>query len=91
MEKEIMMISAVAEIFTYNKTVRSIERERALQHIARFIEQKRGINPITKIGMMAAASRAVELIEQNRNIKDKEAIKVIMQEIPAMLVRIENE
>jgi hypothetical protein len=86
MEEGIKMVSAVAEIFAFRRLNPNIEKEDILQHIANFVATER--DEQTKIAMVAAASKAADMIENNPYLSEKETIRTIMQEIPSILMTV---
>ncbi len=90
MEIKIQMVSTASEVFSYKKKTPDSIHEEVFQHISDYIYQSRIKNERTKIAMIAAAGKAFEMANQNPTVPEKILLKEFMNEIPSILLNIEN-
>jgi len=82
-DKQVHMMSAVTEVLKFRKGNPKVDNEKMMQHISNMAKNIR--NQQTKIGMVAAASKALSIIEIEPNLTDKEVMKKVMNELPNIL------
>ena len=88
-EKGVNMIAAVSKALAFRKNNPRADSEMIMKHVSRFIEATEDDG--AKLGMIAASSRAVYILEREPNLTDKEIIKRVMKELPEIKSRIDEE
>lgn len=91
MEKEIhkqtRMIAAVTEALSFKRKNFTSDNQVILKHIAKFVSVE--ADELTKIGMIASASKALEISERNPAMKEREIIKQVVNELDGIIQQID--
>lgn len=77
MKEEVKIIAAVGEVFSYRKANPKSTKEEVMRHISKFIGHEK--NEKVKIGMVASSSKALDILEREPSLTEKEVMKRIMQ------------
>lgn len=85
MEKdlEIDMISAVSETLSFKKNNPNSNDEEILKHISKFARTFK--NKKTKLGVIAASSKALKIMQRNSQLSDKEVISKVLNQLPLLI------
>jgi hypothetical protein len=83
MEKSVKMIAAASAALYYKRSNPAAGNDALLKYIFGSTRSER--DPEAKIGMIAAASKASEILEKFPNLKDKEILKIVISEMPEMI------
>jgi hypothetical protein len=86
-KKGISMISAASHALKFYRE--SGSHEKAMNRVGRVISDER--NELTKLGMIAAASKALSIAEKNPGLADKQIVNQVMAELPALISSIESQ
>lgn len=89
MEEGVKMVSAITEVLSYRKQNPMAKEEDILHHIFKFARIEK--DKKTKMGMLAAASKTVQIFEKNPRLTEKEVIREVMKELPGILLTINEE
>lgn len=90
MEIQIRMVSAASEAINFQRQNPLAIDEESFQHIANYIERQKIRDEKIKMAMIAAAGKAFEMAHKNPEMSDKLLLKEFMQEIPGILVNIDE-
>jgi len=91
MEIQIRMVSTASEVFNYKKKNPNAIHEEVFQHITDHIaSHERTKDQKIKLAMIAAAGKAFEMANKNPTVPEKILLKEFMNEIPGILVTIEE-
>lgn len=88
MKEKVKIIAAVSEVLNY-RNKKQATKEELIGVATRMISREKNNN--FKLGMIAAASRAADLIERDFSIKDKEILGIIVKEMPKFVSLINEE
>ncbi|MFA5953090.1 MAG: hypothetical protein WC812_00700 [Candidatus Pacearchaeota archaeon] len=88
MKERVAIISAVSELLNYRKNYPKALKQELIRSVSKVISRERKQD--VKVGMVAATSRAADLIEENKGISDREVLKIIMQEMPKFISVMEE-
>ena len=80
------MIAGVSSALDFRKRHPNADSEKILRHVSEIVRTEKDVD--IKLGMIAAASKAVSLIEKNPSLKDREVIKIIMDSLPEIVQNI---
>ncbi len=83
MDEGVKMISSASKAFELRKGNSSMGENEILAHISRMAYSER--DQKVKIGMMAAASKALSIIDRNPNYNERQVLREVMQELPGIL------
>ncbi|MEM3405823.1 MAG: hypothetical protein QW117_02540 [Candidatus Pacearchaeota archaeon] len=88
---KINMINAVNEVLKYRKENPKIDFVIDYEKIIKYVSEKsNSVNDYkTRMAMIAAASKAINILQKEPNLKDKEVINKVMKEFPSILEKIE--
>ena len=87
-KKKIDMVAGVTALLKYRKENPKASEEKMMGHVMRFINA--GEFKDSQIQMVAAVSHATRLIERNPNLKDREVIRMIMDELASITPKEED-
>ena len=91
MEAKIKMISAATKVIAYSRDNPMAIDEEVFQDVSDYIAQERIKDDKTRRAMIAAASRAYDIIRKNPKMHEKDVIRMIMEETPTILAQLEEE
>ena len=80
LDNEVKMISAVSRALELRKVEN--DNEKIINQISNFSSQEKSEE--TKLRMIAAASKALDIAERNPRLKDKEIIKQVSRELSSI-------
>ncbi len=83
------LVPAITEAFRYKKRNPLASEDEVLKHILKFSKSEK--KKEVKMGMISAASKTIKLMEKSPRLNEKEAIKGVVKEIPAIISTIEKE
>jgi hydroxymethylpyrimidine/phosphomethylpyrimidine kinase len=83
---QVSMMTAVTETLKFKRGNPKVDHEKIMQHISNMAKNVRNQN--AKIGMVAAASKTLLILEKEPNLTDKEVMKRVMEELPNILENI---
>lgn len=86
-KKGISMISAASHALKFYRE--SGSHEKAMNQVSRVISEER--NEEVKLGMVAAASKALSIAEKNPSMTDKQVVNQVMEELPMIISSIEGQ
>lgn len=87
-EDGIKMLSAISEALRFRKDSSYIDTERIMNNLMDFIRVKKSEK--TKLLMIAAASKALSIVERNPHLDDRMIIKMVMVDFPSMFEIVEE-
>jgi hypothetical protein len=88
-EKEVAMVSAVAEVLRLRKKRGAMTPEEMMRELTGFLKYTH--EQSLKVLMVAVASRALDLITKNPGISDKEAMNQIVKSLNVIVSDVESE
>jgi len=92
MEEKIKMVSAASRVIKFRKQNPLAIDEEVFQDVSDYISEMKDIkDEKVKIGMIAAASKAFKISRENPKLTEKEVIRKVMEEIPSIVLDIEQE
>lgn len=92
MEEKIKMISAASRVIKFRKQNPLAIDEEVFQHLLDYISEMGDMkNEKIKIYMVAAASKAFEISRKNPRLTEKEVLRTVMEDIPSILLELDQE
>lgn len=91
METQIKMIAAATEVLQLRKQNPMAIDEDVFQHVSDHIEKEHIKEEKVKIAMIAAADETFKIARQNPKFSEKEILKQLMEKIPFIVERIEDD
>lgn len=79
-KNDINIVVGANEILSFRKKNKLFSETTAMEHVLDFLKNKKFKK--SRVEILIGASRALDIIERNKNIKDKEIILKIMQDLP---------
>lgn len=86
-EKQVSMVSAVSEVLRLRKEKGAMTPEEMMRELTSFLRYTR--DQQAKVLMVAAASRALNLITKTPAVSDKEVMNLIVQDIDSIVSEVE--
>jgi hypothetical protein len=91
MELKIKMISSATRILSFIKENPLAIDEEIFQHVSDYISEEGVKDEKIRRGMIASASRTLNLARKNQNLSEKEILKRIIEEIPSISANLDEE
>ncbi|VVB79778.1 Uncharacterised protein [uncultured archaeon] len=88
-QKDIAMVSAVSEVLRLRKEKGAMTAEEMMRDLTGFLRYTRDQN--LKVLMVAAASRALNLITQNPGVSDKEVMNQMVRDLEVITAEVEAD
>ena len=82
-DKKVKMISSVSQALSFRKKNSNADNEEILKHISQFVKQEK--DKQTKLLMIAASSKALQILDKAPFLTDREIIRKVMQDLPEIL------
>jgi hypothetical protein len=91
MEIKIRMISSASKAISFIKQNPLAIDEEAFQYISDFISDEDVKEEKSRRGMIASASHAIRLTRKNPLMSEKDILRIVMEDLPALAHEIEHE
>ena len=92
MEEKIKMVSAASRVIKFRKQNPLAIDEEVFQDVSDYISEMKDIkDDKIKIGMIAAASKTFKISRENPKLTEKEVLRKVMNELPEIVLRLEEE
>jgi len=90
MEDKINMIAAASRVLSYDKQYPASIPEEILQDASNFIHYSKA-DENTKLLMVAAASKALEILRKNPRLNHRQVLSEVMQELDSIIEETSRE
>lgn len=80
---EVSMIAAVTQALTYKRYYPEANNDKAIDHVVKYASVTK--NQIAQFAMIAAASKALGMLERNSKLKEKDVLVKMMGELPKII------
>lgn len=87
-DMEVKMISAVAHALSYKKSHPKAEEEEIMKQVSKFVKSEK--NNLNKLGMIAASSKSIKILQESSYLTDREIIKKVMSQLDDIIEKVDK-